>query len=327
MEPSGYGSKAGIILAQTWGSDTWTAVDTLLPMVSETLTQSYDDLRSKALIGQAAAHERFNGTEMVAGDLVLELCYAVGADLIGYGMGAFASGVATFANDLTSGVFNLEIDKGQERMRFYNCMVDKVVIAGGFDGNPMTATLGIVARRAAPVATAFPSLSLPATDNATRVYMEHLRTIGLWIGDLDNVLASSDEVGISTFELTIENANKVDDKDSSDTKVLQLIRDNWRTVTMKLGLPRYSDTTDNFLVWKEAATRLQCLSVWTSPSGGTIALRLPHLKVSDGADFNVGGPGVISGEVTLEAFYNGGINTNTGMSTITDQGSIDFSLL
>jgi hypothetical protein len=45
------------------------------------------------------------------------------------------------------------------------------------------------------------------------------------------------------------------------------------------------------------------------------------VKVDSGADFNVDGPGVLKGDVTLRAFANLH-NTVAGMSTITDQMQI-----
>lgn len=321
---SGYATKAAIKLAQAWGNSWASAVDTLVPFVSEGLTAAFDELRSEALIGQAAAHETTQGTEVVAGDLVLELTYGVVSELIGYGFGAQAAGSITPANDLSSKCFNLEIDKGDYRYRFYACMVNSIAISGSMaDGKPLQVTLGLIARQVGIVTTAFPALSLPTNGDEERVYMEDVRTSGFLIGDQANALTNpADLLAISSFEFTLENNLKVDDKDSASGYVVQPIRDGFRTVNSKISLPRFSTTEAALSTWKMAGTALQSKVTFTGSGADTVIFFFPNIRIAEGADFNVGGPGVITGEVSLEAFYNG--SSNAYMS-VTDQAAITFS--
>lgn len=325
---SGYATKAAIKLAQAWDNAWASAVDTLLPFVSETLTRSFDELRSEALVGQAAAHPFAHGTEVVTGDLVLELTYGVATELLGYGFGAQTAGAITFANDLSTKTFNLEIEKVEARYRFYACMVNSITISGSADSaRPVSVTLGLIAQKGDKVATAFPTLSLPSDGTEDRVYFEHLRVSGggALFADQANAIAAGDEIPISSFELAVENNLQADAKDSASGYVVQPMRDGFRTVSVKVGLARYTSTTDNFVTWKNADTDLQ--AKFTLGNGTeTVVLEIPYCKVSDGANFNVGGPGVLTDEVTLAAFYNGsgGSAVNAYMS-VTDQAKLTFS--
>lgn len=327
-DPSGYATKAAVLLAQTWGADTWaTPVDTLLPFTSETMTRSFDKLQSEANIGQAAEHAFVHGTEMVAGELTFDLCYGLGTELIGYGMGAAASGVYTMANDLSANVFNLEIEKGAKRYRFYECMVNTLAIVGTIgEQRPMQVTLGLIARRCDPVDTAFPSLTLGS--GSDRVYMEHLRlsSNGFQCGDTANALAAGDEIPISSFEFTTENGLQEDGKDSASAYVIQPIRNDFRSCGLKVGMARLTSTTDNFTDWKDTDAILQALATFTESGGDDVIFSLPYMKIDDGADWNVGGAGALDDEVTLKAFRNGpsGSRINSYMS-VNDQAQIEFT--
>jgi hypothetical protein len=324
---SGYATKAAIKLAQAWGNSWAAAVDTLIPFVSESMTQAFDELRSEALIGQAAMHPTTQGTEIVVGDIVLDLTYGVATQLLGYGFGGQTGGAIVPANDLSAKTFNLEIEKVNDRYRFYACMVNSITISGSMgDGKPVQVTLGLIAQKADIVSTAFPTLSLPTDGTEERVYMEHARAVGFWAGDLVDALVSGDEIGISSFEFAMENNLKADDKDSVETSVVQPIRDGFRTVTSKIGLPRFTTTEAAFPAWRAADTNLQAKLVFTGDGADTVTFFLPNIKISEGGDFNVGGPGVIAGDVGFEAFYNGsgGAAQNAFMSVV-DQAAITFS--
>ncbi len=326
---SGYATKIGIKLGQTWGAS-WVAVDTVIPFVSENLTSKFDELRSEALIGQASEQEFSLGTQIVAGDVVMEVPYGIAgvAELLSYGFGSYSSGAITLADSLSGKVFNLEIDKVQNRYRFAGCMISKIVFAGEVgSGKPVTATMSLVVRSSSVTATAFPSISL-ATSGAARVFGEHLRDPGyVYVGDCANALAVGDVVGVKNFELTLDNNLMGDGKDSSSANVLEPLRNGFRDVSLKLGFERHVTASAQFTTWRDAGTMLQAtLNFARSPN--TLRFRLPRLYVNAGADFNVGGPGVYGGDVTMTAKYNGagGAALNAYMA-VTDLVDVDFSAL
>ena len=307
---SGYASKAGIKTGQTWGA-AWAAVDTLLPFVSESITPNYDQLVSEALIGQASLEGMTLGTMMVPGDLVMDLAYGLTgpADIIAYAMGLRSTEEITLSNNLSANVFNLEIDKIQTRHRFSSCMVDKVTIAGKIgEGKPTKVTASLVCRSWTTTATAFPSISFSGEE--TRVFPEDIRNTNghFYIGDLSDAMAVGDAMPIGDYEITIENGFVVDSKDSASIYVVQPGRNARRKITLKIGLQRYNSTTANFDTWKAAGTALQAELALEAASGSDVIFQFPHLKISDGANFPIGGPAMITGEVTLSAYYNGSVN-------------------
>lgn len=325
---SGYATKAGIKLGQTWGA-AWATVDTVIPMLSESLTAKADELRDESLIGQASETEFSLGTQKVAGDIVISIPYGIAgvAQLIGYAIGTYASGAITRADSLSSNVFHLEIDKIVNRYRFACCMISKLVIAGEIgSGKPVTATMSLIARSFATSATAFPSISL-ATSGAARVYGEHLRDPGyIYVGDCANALTSGDVLGAKSFELTIDNNLKADDVDSSSNYVLEPERDGMCKTSLKLGFARHQTSSAQFTTWRDAGTQLQAILNFSSST--TLRFRFPRLYVQSGADFNVSGPGTYGGDVMLDAFYNGsGGSARNAYMAVTDQVDVDFSAL
>ena len=160
------------------------------------------------------------------------------------------------------------------------------------------------------------------TTNATRLYPEGLRPAGfVRVGDLADTLDSGDDVPVSGFEFKVENGFKIDDKDSLGAYVTQPERNDFRKVSLKCTFPRYADAGVDLQDWKGAGTPLQ--SQVTFSSGPYISI--PHMKIDDGANFPVTGPGVLSDDVTFAAFYNGsgGAAVNPYLSCV-DQAALAF---
>lgn len=306
----GVTSQAGFAVATSWGH-AWATPTVQLRLVSESLSTEYDKLRSKALIGEVAMHEFDNGHVMVSGDLVVDLAYDDHA-ILEYCMGAEAAGVYTFTNDLDQWL-HLTVDKNTTRYQFRSCKVNSWTLTGEAGSeDPVQLSMNLTAYSTVSSATAFPSLSAPG--NA--VYFPHLTSC--YLGDQVDALSGSDALNVKSFEISCDNNLQTDAKDSSDpVQVIEPIRNGFRTVTTKLGLARYrtSDVTDSLYGWKVGSTRLQSLMTLSSGSDSFI-MQFPEGKISEGANFNVSGPGVIEDEVTVEWFRN--LN-NTPMTAISDQ--------
>lgn len=312
MGAAGHAAKVGYREAAGWNT-AFQQANQIVPFISEGLTAEYDQLRSQALIGEAASHEFFNGHQKVAGNLDWELDYD-NLGLLKYAFGAESAGVFSLANDLSAG-FHLEIDKITKRYRFGTCYFNSLTISGEAGStDPIKCSGNVVSRNVTRSDTAFPSL----TDSPNRAYWPH--TDYLYLGDQANALTSDDEIAIKSWELSLENNLQVDAIDTSDPDyVLSPLRNGFRKVTLKFSLARVNTDTASLLPgWKDEATRLQGILRLANGSD-SILIYLPETKIAEGGDWNVGGPGVIEGEVTLEAFVN---RNNTPMSTVSDQVEI-----
>lgn len=321
----------GVLAQAGWSPATsWTqahqAATQRLRMVSESITEAYDKLRSQALIGQAAQHEFENGIVNVQGDIVCELAYDANDTtpfddgILEYCLGANSSRTYDMANALDKW-FHLTIDKVTRRYYFSSCKVNSFTISGEADSeSPVKLSMNVTARIAADDATVFPSLASAGAP----VYFKHMvASSASWFYlnafGTDGALDSTDATNIKSFELACDNALKSDDKDSgSAVYVVEPARGGFRIVTLKVGIARYlaSGPISSLRTWKAAGTKLQGL-LGFSDGSSTYLFYLPQMKITEGADFNVGGPGVIEGDVTFECFRN--LNNTTHMSAVTDQ--------
>lgn len=284
-----------------------------LRLVSESMSINYDKLRSQALIGQVAQHEFENGHMMVEGDVVTELAYD-DDEILEYCCGAVSSRTYTPTDQLQK-YFHLTIDRSTTRYIFRGCMVKSFTISGEAGSeNPVQLTLSLIAYHGTTSATAFPSLTTPDDP----VLFTHLASVS--IADQADAIAGGDEIYISSFTFTCDNNLQTDAKDTSNaTNILEPIRAGFRTVTAGFGLARYYTTApvSSLSGWKSAGTRLQMQLVFTNTD--TYTIQIPECKITEGVEFNVGGPGPLEDSVSVECFYN---NNNTPMSSVTDQFSI-----
>jgi len=298
-------SKAGFIEAASWGA-AYAQPTTLLPLKSESFSTTYDRLQDMALVGRSSAAESFNGHVNVGGDIQWYLDYDNHA-FLKYAFGAVSAGVYT--HDEQTACANVEVDKVLHRMRL-NCMrLGNLTIAGDVSSSePITCSSQGIVRSASRSATAFPAL----TETPNRAWF---KDIGIfYIGDLADALGGGDALAIKSFEIGVDNAFKADSKDSSSLYVLDPVWDGFAKFTLKLGVARINTTNaDQLPVWKEADTRLQGL-LTLNGTGGAFSFVFPQMKIVEGADFSVGGPGVIEGDVTLECYAN---TANSVMSTVT----------
>jgi hypothetical protein len=312
---SGVRVSAGWKDAAAWDT-AFAQADVFLPIVSESITKTPDMRRSQALVGQVAQHDPDFGIYGVVGDLTYELDYAAAA-LFEHVMGAVSSEVYTFTDDLDD-YFHLEIDKITKRLRYASCIVNSCTISADAQAeNPITVTLNVTARTMTQSDTAIGAL----TDPEKRSFHHHLAGSGyVRIGDTANALDSGDEISISGFEITIDNNIDTEGRDSETTDyALDPIRAGHRSVSCRLMFPRF--TADGVTVrgFLDGDTAIQ-MSIYLYLDGtNTCLFNFPYGKVVEGANFNVGGPGIIAGEINTEWFYNG---TKNSYMAVTDQMQI-----
>lgn len=312
---SGVLAQAGWAAGTSWSQAHQTET-AKLRILSESITEAYDKLRSQALLGYASQHEFEVGHVQVSGEIVTELCYD-GDPILEYCMGAVATRTYTFTAQLAK-YFHLTIDRVTKVYKFAGVKVNSFTISGQAGEEPVKLTMNVTCR-SVTVANAgtFASLSAPGAP----VLFPHLQASsvsGVWLGDQTDALATGDALPVKSFEISVDNALQADAKDSSDPLyVLDPLRNGVRVVTCKLGLARYLSTapTTSLRGWKTAGTRLQAMLVLASGSD-SYTMYLPDCKISEGADFNVGGPAMIEGAITLEAYRN---LHNTPMAAVTDQ--------
>ncbi len=311
---NGVTAKAGYIDSTAFGT-TFAKASTGLPIVSESLSTEYDKMRSKALTGGAAQKSFDLGRQIVQGDIVLEMDYSM-IGILEYAFGTVSTGNFSL-NDSMEKWFHFEVDKYLMRHRFQSVGVNGFTISGEAGSeDPLQLTLHCYAYGASRSATAINDVS----ETFDPIYFEDIAQV--YVGDLDNALSSGDEVNIKSFELTVEHNQQIDGKDTSNqTNVLQNTNNDFRTVQLKLGFARYGSNQEAFEAWKAAGTYLQVQMLATNTSE-IMVMSVPQCKILTGADFQVGGPGVIEGEVTLECFVN---KDNTAMSSTEDQMELTFT--
>jgi hypothetical protein len=102
---------------------------------------------------------------------------------------------------------------------------------------------------------------------------------------------------------------------------LQPIRSGFRKVSLKVGFARVPGATlfANLQTWKAAGTLLQSSLVLNKATVGSFSFYWPEVKITEGANWPVAGPGPIVDEVTFDCFYK----LNNGyMASVADQVEI-----
>ncbi len=312
---SGYLVQAGITTGITWAAAA--AASTIpIPIVSESITKAFDLQRSKALHAQAAAHEPTFGHDMVTGSLGVDFDYDA-SHLVGAAMGGVSGTTYTFTDDLPDCI-RLEIDKDVERYRYGSAKINQMTITGEAGSeDPIQASYDLILHSESRTPSAYGAGSL-TPDPVFFSDLQYFR-----VADQADGIAAGDEIYIKSFEITVENSLEGGSKDSGSLHVVEPIRSDFRTVTLKVGFARYNTTgVSNLDLWRDAETRLQADMVFAGANGGSCVIQFPEIKIVEGDTWNVSGPGIIEGEVTFEAFVN---NHNSSMSGVSDQMQIIFT--
>jgi hypothetical protein len=303
---SGYSAAAMLKDTASWAT-AFAQGDTEIPIVSETISQGFAWQRSSALDGYAAQKTASIGRNLVAGDLTFNLDYTY-HHMLKYAFGSYSASTYEFTNDLDAW-FHLELDKVLKRYRYPSCMVNSLTITGDAGSDtPIQCTTNLVTQSETRSDTALDSYS-PTWDSA------YFNECILRIGNLDDALDSGDELAINSFEITVENNLETDGPQNSTT-IVEPARNGFRNVMLKLGFPRYITGTNALDAFKIAGTLLQATLVITDGSS-SLSFYFPEMKITEGGNWPVGGPEIITDEVTLECYRN--INNTSNMASVGDQ--------
>ena len=293
-------AKMGIKDVGGW-TTAYSAVDSLIPFDTESLVQGYTRIQDETLIGSAGRAPSDQGVQAITGQTGHRLDYNNFEEVLEMIFGTLAGRVLTLSEDLLLKYCWIEFEKQTSRWRFGACKATKIVIAGEKDGNVML-TIDWIARDVDRNATAFPGIATPGARN--KVLFEQLQF------QIDTIAAgpptTADAMRIESFELELDRALVADDYASRGTVAtyekfpLEPIPNGFRVVNFKFKLPRYSSDAD-VMAWKDADTPVQARLLFTG-AAETMLIELPDMRVTEGADAQVGGSERIQNDVSMEVY-------------------------
>lgn len=292
----GLKAKMGIKAVTTWGA-AYAAVDTAIPFVNESITRNFNRVERSALLGYGGREASSQGVQTCQGTVNFELDYNNFIPILKQAMGAESGGVLTITESVDALYLWLEFEKQVSRYRCGAAKATKFTISGDAGGSePIKFSVDYICRDVAVSATAFPAIT-PATPD--RVTYRHL---GLFrLGDQADALAGGDAMALQSFELSFERSLKGDDYATDATAPempLDPVENDFRTSTLKLKFPRYA--ADTIPAWKDGDTALQCDFLFSGPSSQSFKIECPNMRILDGFDASIDGPGPMILEGTME---------------------------
>lgn len=294
-------SKLGIVARTAW-SDAYTAVTECIPFVSETLSANFERIQNSSLIGSAGRMPSLQGNQVLTGATNHHLCYEMCFEqVLAAAMGALSGGVVTVVEVPTAGKFFAmevceRITPDNITHRFWPARPVKFTISGDKGGDVKLTVEWAAKNFALNTATAFPAINVAAN---TLVKFDQLV---FRVADQADAIAAGDVMAIEHFELSFDRAMKLDDYATDATlprQPLEPVEGGFRTVQLKVRAPRFNATT--VAAWRDANTALQADLTFTG-SGHAKAFALPELRIVEGGDSQVSGPGPLTVEVTLDAY-------------------------
>ncbi|MGB0889709.1 MAG: phage tail tube protein [Solirubrobacterales bacterium] len=302
---AGVTTDAGYVgRSSTWSPSPSTVTD-WLPCLTESITQDITLATSEA-IGQVSQYPGELVRIVAPGDVNCELDYNYGASVLEYALGAHSAGTYDTADQLS--FIGFEFDKGVARVRHPSCVIDTMTISGAPD-EVIRVSYGVVAYEELRSAVAFPSIR-PAQSLQERVLFEDLN---VRLGITGSALSASEDIGVSGFELTLNNTMWLDGMDSESAKrIMSPERNGIRTATLRLDFARFTSGlhtggTHPINDWRDDQDELQASLVFTG-STGSYTINCPIAQIPSGANANIGGPEVIPDSITLR--LNGGVNSD-----------------
>jgi len=300
----GLKAKMGIKEVVSWASS-YAAVDDPIPFTDENIIENWERIQKQALLGYGGREKSDQGNRVVQGTTNHELDYDNFIPIIEHIMGAESAGVITIEDQLAKYLF-IEIEKQVSRFRAGPSKGKKFTIKGDA-GDNIKLACEWHCRKVERSATAFPAIAPAAADRLLFSQMVFR------IGDQANALTSGDAVGLASFELEFDRQMHTGDYASDATtpkETLDPIEGDFRTCMLKIKIPRYA--ADTFATWKAADTSLQADLTFTGPSAKGFLIQLPELKITEGFDAPVGGPGPLTLEGSLEAYRSSNAYMYTG---------------
>lgn len=293
-------AKMGLKIGLANWAAGWTTADELIPFDSAGDTQVFNRIDDEALLGSAGMQPSDQGVQVLAFPTNHTLDYNNFDALFELFFGAVAGRVFTFSNDTVLKYCGIELEKQVSRWRYFPGKLTKLVISGEKD-QAVKVVGDWVFRDIDRNATAFPALSLTGARNKVRFEDMQFR-----LADLGDAIAAGDILKIESFELELDRVLVTDDYTTKDATAgsekwpEEPIPNGFIAASLKFKLPRYASDAD-VIAFKEADTTLQTDLTFTR-SGETLVIELPHGKVLDGFDAQIGGPERVQNEGTLKLY-------------------------
>ena len=306
-DAGGFKAKLGVKLGLADWNAAYSAPTALVPFNSESMSVSFDRMEDNSLLGTASRPVSEQGLLHVTGETVHTLDYNNFDALLEGVMGNNAARVFTVSDDDLPKYLCLEVEKFLNRHRFYPAKLDKMVVAGKAGEFVMVTYVWAVRKRDVS-GTAFPAIALTGAQNRVR-----FADLAFRLGDQVDALTGGDAIPISGFELEFSRNLKVDDYATGATpkEVLEPVPGDWRACNLKLTIPRFNSGVTNLVTWKDSDTPLQATLTFTR-GVELFAIELPNLRIVDGFDVPISGPGPVTMEGTLQASPSTGGPMYTG---------------
>jgi hypothetical protein len=288
----------GIKQVSSWGAS-YAAVDEAIPFLDESFSANYARIQSESLLGFGGREPSDQGNLSVPGTTNHELDYDNFITLYEAVMGTNAGGVVTIDTVLDQFTW-IEFEKAVSVWRAESAVALKMVIAGEH-GGIVKGSWDWIAKDLQQ-STSFPSIT---PTSSGKILFEELRCR---IGDLAGALSSGDDMAISAFELEFDRNMKIDDyttQTAEPNHAIQPIEGGFRACSLKITLPRYNANT--WETFKNADADLQC-ELYFNGSAGGLKIEIPHMKITEGFDQPIGGPGPVTIEGGFECFRSNSAN-------------------
>jgi len=204
------------------------------------------------------------------------------------------SGYLAGDNKVRRGTFC--IDKSVSVWEFASAMINAMTLRGDSKGVRLDLDLlPYNLDRASATNPNCSSWSIPDDDWLSVLFQDMV----LWIDDYSEstALSSADAVGISEFEIKLENNLRVEKDSQSGLYIAEPVREDKRKVTGSFTFPRYE--SDDFLDKLDAQSAMMAMMKFTGSEIGatgyyrTLWIWLPTIRF-DKVDAPLGGPGMIS---------------------------------
>jgi len=279
--------------AVAWGTEA--ATYELCQFNSESMSEKPESVFLNAL-GAPGQKPSEKGGIVVTGDFVMKGDYynALGI-LLKAAMGSVSLGVYNLTDELAT-FFSLKVEKKNtgKLWTYLGCKVQSLKISGNAKDQFIIVTATIVAK-SKTVATG--SISETFT-NESLVLMSQLTAR---LADRADALAAGDIVLITDWELSMDRNLKGDDFVGGSHTILEPLINGHRKVGLTMTIPRIAD--DTYAGYQQNRTPLQCDLVFTDATK-TLTIEVPYLILSDGGDTPIGGPEIVPGAFTLDAYLN-----------------------
>jgi len=346
---SGIGTKSimGAALESAWG----TAIDATdrIPLISEDISRQYENALHDYLQGSAGIPGMERLFEPVTGSLECYVPYTVknttfvSADLLlAAAMGTCAWTAGQGSNEIT---FKDDLDvfitlawikylESGDVMEATSCFINSFTLECSVD-QPLKMSADVIANlikhQTGTTQNQYSELVALATDVPDLILLRHFTCR---IGDQGGALASTDDIGIMSFSLSVNNnltepQQTTRDDTSSHTESLntiQPVRNGFREVTLEVVIPRYD--ADTWFAFITADTNLQATLTSAHPSSTEeFDILIPNMKLTN-VSAPVSGPEAMQQTLTFQCLKRNGDTSDIlfGDGATTDDGEVWFEL-